>query len=541
MDAMIPMPTQTDVVAKAPQSNLRLYSGVPWDNTYQHVRLYDSQVAALSSLESYRVLYSDSRLNNMAPIRVGSLELKIPFTEMETLDLNYMTFLNKGYSNTWVFAFITSIEWLSPETTRVHFELDIWQNNIYNCTMKPCFVERMHIPKSQDAIGGNLVNDSLETGEYICAYHTESDFGDMEICIYATTSPTGERLEYGLSNGVFRGTSLGHWPATDDGAASVKSTIDQYVDEGAIDAIVAFFMAPEICVNAGLKTQPGPTQKLTTISMGTPFGGYTPKNKKLYSYPYLYLMMDNNCGQSNTLFFEYSSNANHNLTVNFLGTMSTTPGVLIYPTNYKGTSNNYAEAITYQNFPMCSFNYDVYKSWLAYNQGTIGIQAVSSGMSVIGSAIKGAGAGALGGPAGAVAGGAAGLLSGVVNAGMDVANMMNTMYQKDLEPNVLKGKAMNTNLNAGANLQQVDFYVMSITAEFAKRIDDYWTVFGYPVHDLATPTMKNRSSWDYVKTVGCGLTGKVDLDQLKKLRTIFDNGVFIWHTNDIGNFGLANN
>ena len=53
--------------------------------------------------------------------------------------------------------------------------------------------------------------------------------------------------------------------------------------------------------------------------------------------------------------------------------------------------------------------------------------------------------------------------------------------------------------------------------------------------------MKNRSSWDYVKTVGCGLTGKVDLDQLKKLRTIFDNGVFIWHTNDIGNFGLANN
>lgn len=157
MDAMIPMPTQTDVVAKAPQSNLRLYSGVPWDNTYQHVRLYDSQVAALSSLESYRVLYSDSRLNNMAPIRVGSLELKIPFTEMETLDLNYMTFLNKGYSNTWVFAFITSIEWLSPETTRVHFELDIWQNNIYNCTMKPCFVERMHIPKSQDTIGGNLV------------------------------------------------------------------------------------------------------------------------------------------------------------------------------------------------------------------------------------------------------------------------------------------------------------------------------------------------------------------------------------------------
>ena len=110
-----------------------------------------------------------------------------------------------------------------------------------------------------------------------------------------------------------------------------------------------------------------------------------------------------------------------------------------------------------------------------------------------------------------------------------------------MEPNVLKGKAMNTNLNAGAELQQIDFYVMSITTEFAKRIDNYWTVFGYPIHDLVTPTMNNRSSWDYLKTVGCGITGKVDLDQLKKLRAIFDNGVFIWHTNDIGNFGLANN
>ena len=38
-----------------------------------------------------------------------------------------------------------------------------------------------------------------------------------------------------------------------------------------------------------------------------------------------------------------------------------------------------------------------------------------------------------------------------------------------------------------------------------------------------------------------GFTGNIDLDQLKKLRNIFDNVVTLWHTDDIGNYSLSNN
>lgn len=544
MDHFISLPEQSNVVGRTPTAQLRLYAGVPWDNSYTHVRLFESQADLLSNLESWRVLNSDARLNQMAPIRVGSLEVKVPFTEMSALDLNYLAFQNTGISSQWVFCFVTSIEWLSPQTTRVHFELDVWQNNIYRCTMKPCYVERMHIPKSQDTLGANLVPDNLETGEYICVNHTASDFGDMEICLYASTSPTGEAgnvYRGGMSNGVYRGCALAHYGTDDASIITLQTLIEEYVNEGSVDAILAFFMAPKLCVNAALRGNPGPDEKLTTISYGTPFEGYTPKNNKLYSSPYLYLIVDNNCGQSNTLFFEYSDKADHTLDINYKCTMSTTPAVLIYPKNYKGATDLYSEAISYQNFPMCAFNYDTFSSWLAYNQGTLGITAVQSGKNLLQSVAAGAGAGSLAGGVGTGVGAVAGLAGGLFNFASDVAGMLNTVYQKNLEPNVLVGKAMNTNLNAGADLQQCDFYVMSVNEQFAKIADNYWTVFGYPIHDLVTPTMHNRSSWDFLKTKGCGLTGTVDLDQLSKLRAILDNGVFIWHTNDIGNFSLENN
>ena len=31
------------------------------------------------------------------------------------------------------------------------------------------------------------------------------------------------------------------------------------------------------------------------------------------------------------------------------------------------------------------------------------------------------------------------------------------------------------------------------------------------------------------------------LDDMRKLQAIFDRGVTIWHTNDIGNYSLENN
>ena len=82
---------------------------------------------------------------------------------------------------------------------------------------------------------------------------------------------------------------------------------------------------------------------------------------------------------------------------------------------------------------------------------------------------------------------------------------------------------------------------MNVKAEMAKTIDDFFTMFGYPVHRIKKPNLNSRSSWNYVKTVECGITGNCILQDLQTLRKIFDKGVTIWHTNDVGNYNLSNN
>lgn len=51
---MINLPTQAGVAPRNPETKLRLYSGVPWSDEYEHVRLYNSKAELLEHLELYR-------------------------------------------------------------------------------------------------------------------------------------------------------------------------------------------------------------------------------------------------------------------------------------------------------------------------------------------------------------------------------------------------------------------------------------------------------------------------------------------------------
>ena len=82
---------------------------------------------------------------------------------------------------------------------------------------------------------------------------------------------------------------------------------------------------------------------------------------------------------------------------------------------------------------------------------------------------------------------------------------------------------------------------MTITAQMARCIDDYFTAFGYATNRLKVPNINSRSSWNFVKTNGATFSGTIMLDDMRKLQAIFDRGVTIWHTNDVGNYSLENN
>ena len=538
---MINLPTQAGVAPRNPETKLRLYSGVPWSNEYEHVRLYNSKAELLEHLESYRRNIPGADLSHLAPIRVGNYDIRVPFTEMKALNLNYLAFQNTGISNEWVFCFIDSIEWLSEKTTRINFSLDVFQNNFYSTNIKPCFVEYHHIPRREDGIGVNLVPVNLEAGEAIVSQHKKLNLTPTDCCIFVTRGTVEQSWFDGrVENGVYCWGSIGHYDVTtDDGLEKINGLLKEYNDQGAQDAVIGLFMSPKLCIGAlgGKEIKP----KTTSMQIsGNAFEGYKPKNKKLYSYPWLYCLADNNQGNTHIYRYEYSYNQNKSIEFDSYGTIATLPQVLTAPKNYKTRENLkhglMNEALINSSFPMCSFSSDTYRAWLAQNKSSIALSQVQTAVNStigLGTSIAGLAGGSLqGGINGA---------SKTTSAFWDALGMLANQTDRSRNAGVTHGKALSENVMTGIKECGVDFYEMSCKRQFAEMADSFFEQFGYPINKITMPNLRSRSRWNYVKTSHCGFTGNIDLDQLKKLRNIFDNGVTLWHTDDIGNYSLSNN
>lgn len=95
--------------------------------------------------------------------------------------------------------------------------------------------------------------------------------------------------------------------------------------------------------------------------------------------------------------------------------------------------------------------------------------------------------------------------------------------------------------NVATGNKNFDFYDVRIKEEFARSIDSFWTLYGYPINQLKVPSIKNRKYWTYVKTVGAHMTGNVPQDYLQGINKIFDSGIRWWTNGDnIGNYNLDN-
>ena len=86
------------------------------------------------------------------------------------------------------------------------------------------------------------------------------------------------------------------------------------------------------------------------------------------------------------------------------------------------------------------------------------------------------------------------------------------------------------------------FYKMSIKQEYAKIIDDFFSMYGYKVNEVKIPNILGRTNWNYVKTIDCNLLGDIPQEDMQKLKDIFNSGVTFWHNpNTFLDYSQSNN
>ena len=81
---------------------------------------------------------------------------------------------------------------------------------------------------------------------------------------------------------------------------------------------------------------------------------------------------------------------------------------------------------------------------------------------------------------------------------------------------------------------------MSIKAQQAKVIDDYFTRYGYKVNSLKVPNYNTRPFWNYIQTIDPNITGSIPFNDIVKIKNIYEKGITFWHTNDIGDYSKDN-
>lgn len=551
MDNFINMPTQSNVVPQNAGSTIILCSGVPWDADYNHVRLFSSK----SERDSYIMSKSVKTIQYSSPVMFGSFTYDVAGNQEDVMRCNYMGFLNSPFTGEWKYAFITNITWLSVNSCEITYALDVWQNNIYDCTINPCFVEREHCYKSEDSVNFSMIPEDLETGEIICSGQVDLNIGYDYSPIYILVSSKSDGTVPNVNkyNGILSGLEIQICPTLQN----AKTILDQYNNAGLGDAIVAIYQAPGEVQTIDPDSEYNYIQEgVLSIPLANSIDGYSPKNQKTLQYPYHYGWAYGYQGSSKILKFELSSNANHQLDIKYRGTTIPTPSYLVYAQNYNGLVDNYTVSFELTGFVQCAWTNDSYQAYIAQNQPIFDTEIEQlSYRTKLNMTQYGMGqtdqfaqdvsdflqSGSINLRGGTLGEAAINYLSQKQPLDSTIASINAQKLSHDMIPPHAKGTISSPVINTALGLNKISLYRMNVKAEIAKTIDDYFTMFGYPVHKIKQPNLNSRSSWNYVKTVECGISGNCILQDLQTLRQIFDKGVTIWHTNDVGNYSLSNN
>lgn len=328
----------------------------------------------------------------------------------------------------------------------------------------------------------------------------------------------------GLVGGLYSGINYFHKTLnTAQNIQDLDDLLDTFISAGKVDEIVSIFEIPSIYYPED-ETVTQPVSYLHTISRPAALdGGYVPANKKLFTYPYNFLMVDT-CNATHTYRFEWSNklDANNNVALQFRSYcgLSPNPEILVAPLDYNtvltNNSPNMSETVLCHGFPQCAFAIDAFRAYLAQNASKL-----------VGNIAAGA-AGAITGGVGAVVGAVG--IGGMISGGVDALTKGSSV----------KG-SQGTDTEVAIQKKGIYFKCMSVQEEYARAIDSFFDRYGYACCEIAAPNRNVRQNWTYTKTQDCCITGNVPVDALKKIKSIYNNGVTFWsNPSYVGDYSRSN-
>lgn len=292
---------------------------------------------------------------------------------------------------------------------------------------------------------------------------------------------------------------------------------------------------------------------------------------RLYNFPYSFALLTDYLNPPMTVKYHLCRRVD-NQKVKVKQTLSDRCSYGIYIEDYKNDTSGKMESVVSGDAHELPCTSSAYSQWFASNknqtrfgvqqgvqesflqqrQGTQATQLQMFNNQVGGlmSAISGL---AMGGLVGGALGGASGLVNvglGNMQGNMQMNHLAQTgalqrqgiiganmAMQKDLKstPNTLVSMGSDVMYGLKNGEKRVDLIRYMITEEFARRIGDYFAMYGYKQNRLMGIDKRNRKYYNYIKTIGINFqTFGIPKEHVETLKNIYNNGVTIWHVDRDG-------
>lgn len=505
-----------------------------------------NQINFASATAQFNYFYSLPKLEaeNFTYQRKDSI-IRFPAHIDTLLEYTYVMYRNTAYGNKWFYAYITDMQYINDNMTAITIKTDSWQTWGFDVTLKKSFVEREHV--ADDTFGIHTVPEGLDTGEYVCngipdriIYAKANDEDLAPVVMFQVTKATlkaSGKPDYtfpsarlGVHNGIPQGCLCFGLRLTENTVGTVHSVCGIYDSYGAGDAIISISLVPYLRGAWIIKQDSSNNDFLVpidtwmddiyataTITRNTTLDGYTPKNNKMFTGEFNYVYASNNAGADITYHWENFNDGDLTYAVYSAidqgGSMKFVPINSIVSSGAEYYKDGWNEGLMGTKLPCISWVSDYYLNWKAVNGTNVAVQTALGGLGTVASALISP----------------TSLASASVDYASSVASTMQAIKQAEMTPPQAKGNTSAGDLIFSHGTAGFSIRKMSVRAEYARRIDDFLSAFGYRVNTFKQPQFTSRASWNYIKTKGIAIEGRIPQANLQEIKDIFNNGVTMWH------------
>lgn len=544
---------------------------------------YTNTITFKSEVERYNYFRSKAVkvLDKYSVVRQDDGIIRVEGESFNYLNINYLIFTNSNFSNKHFYAFIDSVRYINPNTTELHFTLDVMQTFFFtDCEFMSCMVEREHVDNDDPYNYKNSLPEGLDIGDYFC-YQTSDYSGELGQRVVVielsskmpdkvTTDPVWIQnvekgatviLEPGIYQGIYKANYVYIFSYTEDILNTVLPSIFNVLantDGGQLDLIQGVYIS-----FLGFAKRRNLMEDIN-INLDKPVivNGYIPRNNKLLMYPYNYMEL-NSTGETQQLKFELIQSDKINIKLS--GYLEQGTPILMSVQNYQTLGNSFEVGVTTPGLPLVQYTtYDAINNWnqninsrsmmLAYDMVGNTLNGISSVIGV-GNSINPSNFQDTPGyianknyvNQGSQLGGIAGAASAGFSLSKSAVDMRRAydMYMAQVQdvisrpPNTSYVNAIpNIYYTHGSLVPRIKY--MSLNINYLRRIDAFFDRFGYKMMDFKIPNIFSRKNWNYLKLIDSDINTNINSEYLEEIKRILNAGITFWHTTDVGNYNLDN-